>query len=151
MKFRILSKTDKELYGANIAVTVDYTDLNALGAVATGNVSIAPLSGTVAVGNKVQFIGMTLTTPFVGSDSPTTCAVTVGDAGSANRYLTSTELLGSASYVSYAAGVAAGYCPTTAGAVLAGFTNTGKSMANITAGSVTFYLRLDDMRNWNQP
>jgi hypothetical protein len=145
MKYRILSKTEKDIYGANIAVTVDYTDLVALGAVASGVINLAPLSGNLAAGYAVQLIGTALNTPFVGSDSPTTCNVTVGDAGSANRYLTTTELLGSAAYVSYSAGTGTRFALTAAGPISATFTDTAKSLANLTAGNVTFFLRLDDL------
>lgn len=69
MNYRILTQTDKEMFGANVAVTVLSTDLAALAAGATGSINICPnetgavngattpvTTNQLAVGQKVQLI-----------------------------------------------------------------------------------------------
>ena len=146
MKYRILSKTEKELYGANFAVSVDYTDLNGLASAAAGTLNIAPYSGQLAIGNKVKLSAMVLNTPFVVSDSGNTLAITLGDGASANRYLASTETVGTGTHIDYSAGTGTNYALLAASyIILAIAAQSGKDVSLATAGKVTFYLSIDDL------
>jgi len=162
MKFRLLSKTDKEITGANFAVTVDYTDLAGLANGNTGSFNLAPYQGTtqggasdaatkLAIGTKIELIAAAVTTGFTFSDaSIVNSPVVVGDSGSSNRYLASTETI-AGSQVAYIVG-GTKYALLAADNVIAAFTGTAAHNLNTaTAGSVTFWLRLDDLTQFNAP
>lgn len=162
MKYRILSKTDQELYQANILVTVDYTDLVALGAVTTGSIKLAPYGGgdgvtqpysdvasppQFAAGTLLTEKAMILDTPFVFSDgSLTSCTVTIGDGGSAARYQASTELNTAGSFVTYSIGTGTKFVLTAADSLIAAFAATSsKNLNTATAGSARFFFKAEDL------
>ena len=155
MKYRILSNTDKQLFGANVAVTVDYTDLNVLASGATGSIKIAPYNGatnTLAAGTLIACVGFTLSTAFVVSDGGNTLAITLGDGGSATRYMASTETLGAATEIIFSAGTGTRYALTSAdNVILAIAAQAAHDVTLATAGSMTFYLRIDDMTTFVVP
>lgn len=79
--------------------------------------------------------------------------VTIGDAGSANRYLASFETATAAvAAPQYTSGTGTLYSLNTAGYIIAAFSGTAAHNINTaTAGSITFYLRVDDMTQWYVP
>lgn len=168
MKYRILSKTEMELYGANVLAVIDNTDLAALGAGNTGSFYVAPYVGgigttglgvsqpyvatannsvTLPAGNICRLVAMVLDTAFVFSDATLTAAgVTVGDGGSAARYLASTETNAAGSSVAYAAGTGTRFALTSADNIIAAFTGTSaKNLNTCTAGSMRLFLRIEDL------
>ena len=75
-------------------------------------------------------------------------AVVVGDAGSSNRYLASLETSTNggavANYISIGTGTM--YPFNAAGYVIAAFTGTAaKNLNTATAGSMTFYFKVEDL------
>lgn len=163
MKYRILSNTEKELYGANVLAIVDNTDFVALANGNTGSFKIHPYTGgdgvtqpfvsvssppVVPIGTLVRLQSMKLITPFVFSDATIlTSAVTVGDGGSANRYLASTETsTASGAAITYAPGTGTRFAYTATDTILAAFTGTAaKNLNTCTAGAIGFYLAVEDL------
>lgn len=168
MKYRVLTNTDKTRFGADIAVTVDYTDLAALANGNTGSINIIPnetgavngattpvTTNQLSAGYKVQLRNAILTTAFTFSDAGIVSnAVVVGDAGSNNRYLASTELStnGGATAPTYILGTQTSYNFAAAGYVIAAFTGTSaKNLNTATAGSITFFFAVEDWTQINTP
>ena len=162
MKLRIMSVTEKVQFGYNYAVTVDYTDLNTIASGNTGSFNLLPYQGTtqggssdagttLVAGTRMKLIGMSNPTGFAFSDSGNACSITVGDSGSANRYLASTALI-SGGNTAYSIGTGTEFVLTTADNFIVAFTGqSGKQLNLATAGSVTFYLKADDMTQWPTP
>lgn len=94
MKLIPLSVTDRFYHKASHKVTLDYTDLVALGANATGTIQLFPESGaTFPAGTIVRFCGGRLKTAFDFSDaSVNSLLVEIGDGGSTARLLAQTQL-----------------------------------------------------------
>ena len=151
MKYRILTDTEQKLHGAQVAVTVDYTDLVALApSAATGTLNIAPFNSVfnattnkLPAGTKIKLQGMVVNTEFTFSDSGNACGITLGDTGSANRYLASFSCISGAATVG-SCGTGTEFQLIAADNVKLAFTGqTGKDIGTATAGSLTFWLRLD--------
>lgn len=138
MKVRILSKTEKDLFGADMAVVTDFNDV----AVAT---SAAALTGfSVLAGTKVQCVGMKMTTAFDRAGTGA-LAVTVGDGVSATGLQASTVLAVDGTEVFYHVGGNA-LVYTVDDTVDLFFTDAG-GMA-YTVGEVVHYFRVEDMNRW---
>jgi hypothetical protein len=158
MKYRILSATDKQRFGADIAVTVDYTDFNLLAAGNTGSLYIAPFNkdintstNTIPAGVKAKLEMLLVNTEFVFSDSGNACAFNLGDGGSATRYVNALSCISGAGNT-YNLGTGTAFVFTSAGNIIMAVTGqSGKQLNLATAGSVTFWLRLDDFTQMPSP
>jgi hypothetical protein len=151
MNYRILSDTDKKRYGADVAVTVTYADLVALApGTNTGTLNIGPFNATQAgtnkfpAGTKLKLEAVNVNTEFTFSDSGNACAVTLGDTGSANRYLASFSCISGAGNT-WNIGTGTSFLLTSADNLKLAFTGqSGKDLGTATAGSLTFWLRADN-------
>jgi hypothetical protein len=157
MKYRLLGATEKTFYGADVMAILDYTDVAALGAATTGNLSVAPATtsglmpavgttgtDTIPTGTAIRFKYMVLDTAFV-SGSATGLAVTVGDSGSATRLMASTQLQSGQTPVSYVAGITNEYVPTGTNVYNAYFTSTAANLSTFTAGQMRLFFALRDL------
>lgn len=99
----------------------------------------------VNAGDAVMVTQAELIEPFVFSDAAVTnLALIVGDGGSTNRFLTSTELASAGTEVFVKGGAltnATIYQYTSADTVDATFTSTGGNLNTATAGKVAIYYR----------
>ena len=159
MKLRILSDTEKKLYGADIAVTTDSTDLVALATgTNTGTLTLAPYNTTVngttnkyPAETRLQLRHVRVNTEYVFSDSGNACAVTLGDTGSANRYLASFSVISGAGSVC-SAGTGTPFSLTSADTLKLAFTGqAGKDLDTATAGSLTFFISTELMASLPSP
>ena len=166
MKFRLLSKTEQELFDADAVAIVDYTDVAAMGASTTGNVAVMPgtttsSSGIGASGSSQPAVGTSGTdsipagfniglkfvivdTAFV-SGSATGLALTVGDSGSNNRFLTTSQLQSGQTPITYALGTLGQYATTATEVVNAYLTSTAANLSTFTAGSMRLFFRIEDL------
>lgn len=135
MKTLILSATDKREFNANVALTLDYTDVAAL----TSGAAKALIS--VLAGTKVQCVGAKLNTAFdiTGTGA---LAFTIGDGGSATALHASTVIAADGTEILYTAGGSA-KAYTVDDTVDIFFTDA-TSMA-YTSGSLTVYLQVEDL------
>lgn len=138
MKLNWLSKTDKEITGADVAVSFDYVDI----AAASSGAAINMFS--VLAGTKVQCVGMRLLTAFDVSGTGA-LAVTIGDGGAANSLQASTVIAVDGTEITYHVGGSAKVY--TADDTVDAFFTDATSMA-YTSGKVIFYLRVEDMNKW---
>ena|SRR5579863_9310433 len=167
MKFLLLSADEKKLTGANVAAILDNTDLAGLANGNTGTINIAPPAGSAlstprgssnatlpsgynpqfAIGVRIKMLAMRLITPFVFSDAAiVSCAATVGDSGSAARYMASKEMASAGANVAYDPGTGTAYILLAADNVAVAFTGTAAHNLNTaTAGQVAFYLDCVDI------
>jgi hypothetical protein len=157
MKVHTLSPTDAARHCATHRVTLDYNDVLALGASATGTVAIIPSSGTFAIGTRARFAGMSLPTAFDFSDSAiNSLLVEIGDGGDTDRLLTQTEIAADGSYVTdkLMGAVTAPYAYVAADTIDAKFTAAGgasPTLAECTSGEVEIYLFVEDGRKLRRP
>lgn len=152
MKVIRLTTQEKLEFGATHKVVIDYADVAALGASATGTIPMIPESGTIPAGTLVRCTGMRLVTAFDFSDAGITSLLAeVGDGGDTDRFLAQTELAVDGTEVLYAAGLAAGYAYLAADTVDVKFTaaNGGSpTLAEATSGEVEFYLDVKDLNQF---
>jgi len=157
MKFRLLSDTERKLYQAEVMAQFDYTDVAALGAATTGNLSVVPATtngampaagtsgtDTVPAGTAIKFKALIVDTAFV-SGSAAGLAVTIGDAGSANRLMASSQLQSGQTPVTYVVGITNEFVVTTAQTFNAYFTSTTANLSTFTAGSARAFFSLRDL------
>lgn len=157
MKYRLLSKTEKELFQVDGMAIVDFNDVAALGAATTGNLNVAPATttglmpaagttgtDTIPAGFAVKFEYLIVDTAFVSSTAAG-LAMTLGDAGSATRFLASTQLQSGQTPVTGAVGITNRYYIATAEALNAYFTSTTANLSTFTAGSMRIYFSLRDL------
>ena len=157
MKYRILSQTDKQLYGADVMAIVDYTDVAALGAATTGNLNVCPATtsgampavgttgtDTLPAGFALKFEYLIVDTSFVSSTAAG-LAATIGDAGSATRFMASSQLQSGQTPVAAVVGITNKYYIATAQANNIYFTSTTANLSTFTAGSMRVFFRLDDL------
>ena len=157
MKYRILTQTEKELFGADAMAILDYTDVAALGANLTGNLAVCPAttagamptvgtSGTDALlathAFKMEYL--IVDTAFVSSTAAG-LAFTVGDSGSATRFLASTQVQSGQTPVTGAVGITNKYFPGATNVVNAYFTATTANLSTFTAGSMRLFFHIDDL------
>ena len=155
MKYRILSKTDKEQFGADVMAIVDYTDVTPAGATTAGTaLSVAPATtsgalpaagtsgtDTLPIGTAVSLVAMIVDTAFTGG-AISAMVVKVGDGNSTNRFLANTSCFTTTNAVGTIANQPFVY--TTADTVDAIFTSTTANLNALTAGSLRLFFRLDD-------
>jgi hypothetical protein len=137
---------------------VDYTDVAAMGASLTGNVNIAPgttngaqpvvgPNGTdvLPVGFCASLLHVVVDTAFVSSTAAG-LAMTVGDTGSATRYLASSQLQSGQTPITGAVGVIGNqpYRYAATDKISAFFTATTANLSTFTAGSMRLFFKLDD-------
>lgn len=162
MKYRILSATDKALYQADVLVTVDYTDLQALGAGNTGSFTMVPYGGgdavvqpyadvasppTIPLGIQAKMRAAILDTPFTFSDaSIVSVTAIIGDGGSSNRYLTSAQIEAAETPITYTQGTGTEFIYVTADNIILALTGTAAHNLNTaTAGSLRMFFALKDL------
>lgn len=112
-----------------------YSILPALGTAATPTGSTTNLSGT-----HVGKCTLNVTTAFVFA--PGTLAITIGDGGSANRFLTSTSVKATGSTTT--AGAAVPYVYPAADTIDITMTAGAGALSSITAGVMELYFTLAD-------
>jgi hypothetical protein len=157
MKYRLLGATEKEFYGVDGMAILDYTDVAALGAATTGNLSVAPATttglmpaagttgtDTLPAGFAVRFRYLVVDAAFVSSTAAG-LAMTLGDAGSATRFLASTQLQSGQTPVTGAVGITNEYYIATAESLNAYFTSTTANLSTFTAGSMRIFFSLKDL------
>lgn len=138
MKTRILSFTEKTLMGADIALTLDFNDV----AAATTATAANPTS--VLAGHKVQVVGMKLNTAFdvTGTGALT---ISVGDGGSATALMAAVVVAVDGTEVYWHVGGSAKVYLVDDTVDI--FWTDATSMA-YTSGSLTLYLRVENMNEW---
>lgn len=137
MLTRILSKTEKDITRADIALVLDYADV----AAATSTVAVNALS--VIAGHKVQVVGMKLVTAFdiTGTGNLT---ISVGDGGSATALTAAVQVaLDDTEILYHVGGSAKVYLVDDTVDVFW----TASSMA-YTSGKLVIYLAVEDMNKW---
>jgi len=157
MKYRILSKTEQELFGAEVMAILTYEDVAALGASTTGNLNVLPATtsgampaigttgtDTVPAGTAIKFKYLVVDTAFVSSTAAG-LAMTVGDSGSATRHLASTQLQSGQTPVTGATGITNEYYVATAVATNAYFTSTTANLSTFTAGQMRLFFSVKDL------
>lgn len=153
MKIVNLTPQEREAHYATHKVILDYTDVAALGASATGTIAIMPASGTFPIGTVVRFAGLQLITPFDFSDAAINSLLAeVGDGGSTARHLSQTELAADGSYVTNKVSTAstAPYAYLAADTVDCKFTAAGgasPTLAECTSGKFEIYLNVSNQAN----
>lgn len=132
--------------GGNFFARISFADVVAARA-AVGAV-VVPLFTILGNAQGIEVEHTELEAQFVSSDGTLiSCAVTIGDAGSANRLLASTELNAAGAFVNLAYGTGTKYAPAANTGVTATFTPTGgKDLATLTAGTLDVYFKLRDQR-----
>lgn len=138
------------LMGATHKVVLDYSDVAALGASATGTIAILPTgTNTVPAGSLVRCIALNLITPFDFSDAGITSLLgEVGDGGNTARLCAQTELAADGTHIDWKAGTGIDYAFTAADTVDIKFTaaNGGTpTLAECTSGRLEIYLRAFDL------
>jgi hypothetical protein len=138
MELIYLSKTDREVYGADIMVKYDFNDV----AAATSGTAVPAIS--VLAGTKVQCVGHVMDTAF---DVTGTGALTlsVGDGGSATAVMAATVLAVDGTEVFYHVGGSAKVYLVDDNVDL--FFTDATSMA-YTAGAGRLFFAVNDMNKW---
>lgn len=137
MLTRWLSKTEKEITRADLALVLNYADV----AAATSTVAAPALS--VLAGTKVQVVGMKLTTPFDISGSGN-LTISIGDGDSATALTAAIQVaLDNTEILYHIGGSAKVYLVDDAVDVFW----TAGSMA-YTTGEIVVYLAVEDMNKW---
>lgn len=157
MKYRILTQTEQQLYGADVMAILDFNDVAALGAGTTGNLNVLPATtngslpavgttgtDTVPAGFGIKFKYLVVDTAFV-SGTAAGLVVTIGDSGSATRHLASTQLQSGQTPVTGAVGVTNEYYVATAVATNAYFTSTTANLNTFTAGQLRLFFSAKDL------
>jgi predicted dinucleotide-binding enzyme len=103
---------------------------------------------TLPAGSVVNACAIKLVTPFEDSDDSAFNSTTlvVGDADTANRYLTSTELNENGTEVLFKSGANENFANVTETAVVAGFDSmAAKALEDLDVGEVHIYLSVYDL------
>lgn len=118
---------------------------------ATANTAQAITGITLRPGDVVGKLDVKLVTPFAnsGDNAHNTTTLTVGDSGSANRFLTSTELNANGTPVRFATGTGTRKAFNAADTLLFTFgSQSGKNLAALTQGEVHVYLHIYNLNDW---
>lgn len=138
-----LSTTEKAATGATHLVIWGHADLTETTANTAQLLQIPVVAGTL-----VKVIGNKLVTPFEDASDAAfnSTAITIGDGGSANRLLTSTELNVNGTEIDFKPGaLAEGYFFNVADTIdITVNSMTAKSLSNIDAGEDHVYLSIVD-------
>lgn len=127
--------------GATHVAVVDHTDLTQ----ATANTAQVIPAFTAAAGDLVRVVGTHLGETFEDTEDAAfnSTALTIGDAGSANRFLASQQLNENGTEVISKAGEAASYAYNTATAVNLTFGSmSAKSLSDINKGKLYVYFSI---------
>lgn len=157
MKVHTLSPTDAARHFATHRITLDYADVAALGASATGTIAIVPASGTFPIGTAFRFAGLRLVTAFDFSDTGiTSLLVEIGDGTDTDRLLAQTEIAVDGTEITYylEGKVTQPYVYTAADTVDAKFTaaNGGTPLlSECTSGEVEILLYVEDRSKLARP
>ena len=149
--FLQLNAADQARFGFTHKVVISYTDLTALGAVASGTVALA----TYTAGLGCTKAAYRLVTAFTGG-ATSALALDVGHNGATTDdpdslldnyevHSTGTEIFFGDGNGAVFATLRTGYYPLDAGTYEALFTATGANLNVLTAGEVNIYLRLEDL------
>jgi hypothetical protein len=158
MKFRLLSLTEKETFGADAMAILDYTDVAALGAATDGaplSIYPATTSGlmpavgtsgtdTFAAGTSFKLVGMRLVTAFDCSGTGN-LTLSVGYGGAETAFLAATQVALDQTEILYSAGTGTQTAFTTTDTVDAFFDSSGVNLSTYTSGEVVLYFRADDL------
>lgn len=139
MQIHPLLETSAAQTGATHLGIITFADLTTAGN--TQSLNLAP----VGIGTGAALVFALLKTPFTSSDGTlVSLAVTLGDTGSANRYLTSYELLATPAKVKGGVALNPGLNVfAAADNLIAAFTATAaKLLTTMTAGEIHFYIKL---------
>lgn len=138
-------------HGANMMLEVTHADLTQ-----TTAATAQSLTAPVVAKQAWRLVHAVLLEPFEDTTDTgnNTVAVTVGDTGSATRYLASMELAKNGSYVSVKQGAlnpASGYVYTADDTLTLAFgaPAAGKTLAALNKGRVQFFFQVDDARYQN--
>lgn len=138
MKLSWLSKTDKEVTGADVAVMFDHVDI------ATYTSGAAQAAFSVLAGTRVKCLGYRMPTAFDVTGTGA-LAATVGDGGSATALMASSVLAVDGTEIFYHVGGSEKvYLVDDTVDV---FFTDATSMA-YTSGKVIFYFAVSDMNKW---
>ncbi len=157
MKYRLLTITEKEIYGSDAMAVVDFNDVAALGASTTGNLSVLPATtaglmpaagtsgtDTIPAGYAIKFKALLVDTAFVSSTAAG-LAATIGDSGSATRHMASSQLQSGQTPVAAVVGITNEYYIATAIATNVYFTSTTANLSTFTAGLMRIFFSLKDL------
>ena len=157
MKYRLLTTTEQEIYKAEAMAILDFNDIAALGASTTGNLNVCPATtngalpaagtsgtDTVPANFAFAFKYLIVDTAFVSSTAAG-LAMTIGDAGSATRFLASTQLQSGQTPVAGAVGITNEYYIATAQVNNAYFTSTTANLSTFTAGQIRLFFSIKDL------
>lgn len=157
MKVHTLSPTDAARHFATHRITIDYADVAALGASATGTLPIIPATGTFAAGTAFRFAGLRLVTAFDFSDTGiTSLLVEIGDGSDTDRLMAQTEIAVDGTEITYyvEGKVTQPYVYTAADSVDAKFTaaNGGSPLlSEATSGELEILLYVEDRTKIARP
>lgn len=135
--------------GGNFLAEVSFADF---AAAITGSALTINLFTTIGAAQGLFLEHSELLQPFADTSDTNNAstAITVGDAGSSNRYLASTEMNLNGSYVPLSFGTGTKYVPAVGGNTTVQLTATptsGKSLANLKQGKLALYFGLRDSTN----
>jgi hypothetical protein len=145
-----LTTEERAASGFTHKVVITYSDLTSetSGAACEIFPKLTSSSPTIPIGSRVHACALRVVTLFVAA-SMTDLSVTIGDGGSANRFLTSSEVGGTTSPVAagiwYETFAAAPHIYTAADTIDITPTATGAALSALTAGEIHVYLGVTDM------
>lgn len=143
MKSVQLSVTDQLLHQATHKIIITHADLT--DADTSQTIAIVPdtakyTSATVPAGTQVRLAKVQVVTAFSGG-SVSAATITIGDGGSATRFLASTDIFTAATWFANAAATSP-YIYTTTDTIDAVFASTTDNLVNLTAGEIHIYLEV---------
>jgi|GEM_PF-1684700 len=145
-----LTTEEKAASGFTHKIVITYSDLltETSGAAVEIFPKLTASSPTIPIGSRVRACALRVVTIGV-APSMTDLVVTIGDDGSANRFLTSSEVGGTTTPVAagiwYETFAAAPHIYTAANTIDAVFTATGAALSALTAGEWHVFLAVTDM------
>ncbi|HYD00307.1 MAG TPA: hypothetical protein VEB22_03705 [Phycisphaerales bacterium] len=144
MRVSPLSAHEAALQNANLVVEIDHTDLTEA---AANTAQTIPLFAVPANNVLVECVRSELVVPFedTSDTAHNSTAVVVGDGGSTNRLLTSTQLNRNGTEVYEKAGTGTKHNYTSADTVDAVFTpNSADALASLNKGKLKLYFQLNN-------
>jgi hypothetical protein len=140
MRLKLLGEFEQRRHGYTHSLTILHSDLTDA---TNAEAQAITLTGALPAHSIVQRVGMYLQTPFKNSADAAfnDLTVTLGDGGTANSLLTSTQINANGAHVDTKAGTAVAY--PAAADLKATFTPmAGKNLAALDTGSITFFLAI---------
>lgn len=132
--------------GGNFLALLSFADIVA--AVTGVGATVVNLFTILGAAQGIELEHAELLTPFVSSDGTLiSAALIVGDAGSTNRLLASTELNAAGAFVNLTYGTGTKYAPAANTVITATVTPTAaKNLNTLTAGKIALYFKIRDAR-----